>query len=85
MTISKHDALMLRKGMLLETHHSNALLRSIGPVWLEDILSGPYRPSFVFLKVPSNYHSTPLQFLPNVKSVRSFKIRSYILVCVSIY
>ena len=54
-------------------------------VWLEDVLSGPYRPSFVFLKVPSNYNSIPLQFLPNVKSVRSFKIRSYILVCVSIY
>ena len=54
-------------------------------VWLEDLLSGPYRPSFVFLKVPSNYNSIPLQFLPNVKSVRSFKIRSYILVCVSIY
>jgi hypothetical protein len=54
-------------------------------VWLEDILSGPYRPSFVFLKVPSNYHSTPLQFLPNVKSIRTFKIRSYVLVCVSVY
>lgn len=54
-------------------------------VWLEDLLSGPYRPSFVFLKVPSNYNSIPLQFLPNVKSVRSFKIRSYILVCVSVY
>jgi len=54
-------------------------------VWLEDILSGPYRPSFVFLKVPSNYNSTPLQFLPNVKSVRNFRIRSYVLICVSIY
>jgi hypothetical protein len=54
-------------------------------VWLEDLLSGPYRPSFVFLKVPSNYNSIPLQFLPNVKSVRNFRIRSYILICVSIY
>jgi hypothetical protein len=54
-------------------------------VWLEDILSGPYRPSFVFLKVPSNYNSIPLQFLPNVKSVRNFRIRSYILICVSVF
>lgn len=54
-------------------------------IWLEDVLSGPYRPSFVFLKVPSNYNPIPLQFLPNVKSVHSFRIRSYILVCVSVY
>lgn len=54
-------------------------------VWLEDVLSGPYRPSFVFLKVPSNYNSTPLQFLPNVKGVRKFRVRSYVLVCVSVF
>lgn len=53
-------------------------------VWLEDVLSGPYRPSWVFLKVPQNYSTVPLQFLPNVKSVRSFRIRTYILVCISV-
>lgn len=53
-------------------------------VWLEDVLSGPYRPAWVFLKVPQNYSTVPLQFLPNVKSVRSFRIRTYILVCISV-
>lgn len=52
--------------------------------WLEDILSGPYRPSFVFLKVPSNYNSVPLQFLVNVRSVQSFRIRTYVLVCITV-
>uniref|UniRef100_A0A6C0AJ00 Trimethylguanosine synthase n=1 Tax=viral metagenome TaxID=1070528 RepID=A0A6C0AJ00_9ZZZZ len=52
--------------------------------WLEDILSGPYRPSFVFLKVPINYNAVPLQFLANVRSVRSFRIRSYVLVCITV-
>ena len=54
-------------------------------VWLEDVLSGPYRPSFVFLKVPSNYNNSPLQFLPNVKSVRTFRIRTFFIVCISVY
>jgi hypothetical protein len=54
-------------------------------VWLEDILDGPYRPSFVFLKVPANYNTSRLQFLSNVKSVRNFRIRSFLLVCVSVY
>ena len=54
-------------------------------VWLDDVLSGPYRPSFVFLKVPANYNSVPLQFLPNVKNIRSFRIRTYYLVCVSVF
>lgn len=54
-------------------------------VWLEDILSGPYRPSFVFLKVPPNYSTVGLQFLSNVKSVRTFRIRTYCLVCISVY
>ena len=54
-------------------------------VWLEDVLSGPYRPSFVFLKVPANYNSVPLQFLPNVKNIRSFRIRTFYLVCVSVF
>jgi hypothetical protein len=53
-------------------------------VWLEDVLSGPYRPAWMFLKVPHNYSTVPLQFLPNVKSVRSFRIRTYILVCISV-
>jgi hypothetical protein len=53
-------------------------------VWLEDILSGPYRPSFVFLKVPLNYNIKPLQFLVNVRGIRTFRIRSYNLICLTV-
>ena len=54
-------------------------------VWLEDVLSGPYHPSFVFLKVPANYRTTSLQFLPNVKSVRTYRVRTFFLVCISVF
>lgn len=54
-------------------------------VWLEDVLSGPYRPSYVFLKVPANYNSSPLQFLPNTKRLIFFRVRSFLLVCVEVY
>lgn len=53
-------------------------------VWLDDILAGPYRPSFVFLKVPCNYNFKSLQFLENVESIRTFRIRTYMLVCISV-
>ena len=50
--------------------------------WLEDILSGPYRPSYIFLKVPFNYNTKPLQFLSNIKLISSYRIRTYMLVCI---
>jgi hypothetical protein len=53
-------------------------------VWLEDILSGPYRPSFVFLKVPLNYNIKPLQFLINIRGIRTFRIRTYNLICLTV-
>jgi hypothetical protein len=52
--------------------------------WLEDILSGPYHPSFIFLKVPMNYNIKPLQFLSNIGIVRTFRIRTYHLICLSV-
>jgi hypothetical protein len=52
--------------------------------WLEDILSGPYHPSFIFLKVPMNYNIKPLQFLSNIRLVRTFRIRTYHLICLSV-
>lgn len=50
--------------------------------WLEDILTGPYRPSFIFLKVPCNYNFKSLQFLENVETIKTFRIRTYMLVCI---
>lgn len=52
--------------------------------WLEDILSGPYRPSHIFLKVPLNYNTKPLQFLTNIKSITSYRIRTYMLVHIAV-
>lgn len=52
--------------------------------WLEDILSGPYRPSHIFLKVPLNYNTKPLQFLTNIKSITSYRIRTYMLVHITV-
>lgn len=52
--------------------------------WLEDILSGPYRPSHIFLKVPLNYTTKPLQFLTNIKSITSYRIRTYMLVHIAV-
>jgi tRNA G37 N-methylase Trm5 len=52
--------------------------------WLEDILSGPYRPSHIFLKVPLNYNTKPLQFLTNIKSISMHRIRTYMLVHITV-
>ena len=52
--------------------------------WLEDILSGPYRPSHIFLKVPLNYNTKPLQFLTNIKLITSYRIRTYMLVHITV-
>jgi hypothetical protein len=53
-------------------------------IWLEDVLSGPYRPSYIFLKVPFNYNYKPLQFLSNVETIKIYRIRTYMLVCVTV-
>jgi len=50
--------------------------------WLEEVLSGPYRPMAVFLKVPNNYNSISLQFLSNVIGVRSYRVRTYCIICI---
>uniref|UniRef100_A0A6C0CIW6 Trimethylguanosine synthase n=1 Tax=viral metagenome TaxID=1070528 RepID=A0A6C0CIW6_9ZZZZ len=50
--------------------------------WLEEVLSGPYRPMAVFLKVPNNYNNVSLQFLSNVVSVKTYRIRTYSLICI---
>jgi len=52
--------------------------------WLDDVLSGPYRPSHVFLKVPLNYNTKPLQFLTNIRTITSYRIRTYMLVHITV-
>jgi hypothetical protein len=52
--------------------------------WLDDVLSGPYRPSHIFLKVPLNYNTKPLQFLTNIRLITSYRIRTYMLVHITV-
>ena len=53
-------------------------------IWLEDLMSGPYRPSFVFIKVPFNYNSIKLAFLPNFVSMQEIKIQNFFLVWIEV-
>lgn len=53
-------------------------------VWLEDVMSGPYRPSFIFIKVPFNYNSSKLAFLPNFVRMQEIKIQNFFLVWIEV-
>lgn len=53
-------------------------------VWLEDLMSGPYRPSFVFIKVPFNYNSAKLAFLPNFVRMQEIKIHNFFLIWIEV-
>ena len=54
-------------------------------VWLEEILSRRNRPQYVILKLPVNYNFNRLNFLINVDSIRPYRIRSYILVIITVH
>jgi len=53
-------------------------------VWLEDLMSGPYRPSFIFLKLPFNYNPIKIQFLPNFIEMSELKIQNFFLVSIKV-
>lgn len=46
-------------------------------LFIKDILSEDWRPSYVFLKLPRNYNFKRLENLPNVKKIHKFLIRSF--------
>ena len=48
-------------------------------MWLSNILEQPWRPFYVFLKLPSNYNFLRIDELPNVMSVHRFSIRKFVL------
>lgn len=48
-------------------------------MWLSNILEQPWRPFYVFLKLPSNYNFLRIDALPNVMSVHRFSIRKFVL------
>jgi hypothetical protein len=49
-------------------------------MWLSTILEQPWRPFYVFLKLPSNYNFLRIDALPNVITVHRFSIRKFVLV-----
>jgi RNA cap guanine-N2 methyltransferase len=53
-------------------------------VWLEDLMSGPYRPSFIFLKLPFNYNPIKLAFLPNFIRMQEVKIQNFFMICIEV-
>jgi predicted RNA methylase len=53
--------------------------------WLEEILLRKNRPNYIFLKLPSNYNFKRLNFLSNVDYIKPYRIRSYILVGITVH
>ena len=54
-------------------------------VWLEEILSRKNRPQYIVLKLPSNYNFNRMNFLINVDNIRPYRIRSYVLVIITVH
>lgn len=54
-------------------------------VWLEGVLSRKNRPQYVVLKLPVNYNFNRLNFLINVDNIRPYRIRSYVLVIITVH
>jgi hypothetical protein len=48
--------------------------------FLQDVLKRDTRPEVVFLKLPRNYVFSRLEELPNVESIKKFRIRGYFVV-----
>lgn len=54
-------------------------------VWLEEILLRKNRPSYIFLKLPTNFNFRRLNFLSNVDFIKPYRIRGYILVAITVH
>jgi predicted RNA methylase len=54
-------------------------------VWIEQVIIRRNRPEYVVLKLPVNYNFKRLNFLPNVDAIRPYRIRSYVLVVITIH
>lgn len=49
-------------------------------IWIEGILRARKHPKYIFLKLPHNYNFSRLRFLPNIESLRFYRIRRFVLV-----
>lgn len=53
--------------------------------WLEEVLLRKIRPTYIFLKLPSNYNFKRLNFLSNIEYIRPYRIRNYILIAIKVH
>jgi len=53
--------------------------------WIEEILLRKNRPSYIFMKLPYNYNFNRFNFLSNVDFVKAYRIRSYVLIAITIH
>lgn len=53
--------------------------------WLEEILLRKNRPSYIILKLPQNYNFPRLNFISNVEYIKPYRIRSYVLVIITVH
>lgn len=54
-------------------------------VWLEEILLRKNRPSYIVLKLPTNFNFSRFNFLSNVDFIKPYRIRSYVLVIITVH
>lgn len=52
--------------------------------WIQEIVNRKNHPSYIFLKLPFNYNFASLAMLENVSAIKSYKIRNYYLIAISI-
>lgn len=53
--------------------------------WIDEILKRKNRPSYLFVKLPHNYNFKRFNFLSNVDYIKPYRIRGYILICITIH
>lgn len=53
--------------------------------WLEEILLRRNRPSYIVLKLPQNFNFTRFNFLSNVDYIKPYRVRSYVLVVITVH
>jgi hypothetical protein len=53
--------------------------------WLEEILLRKNRPEYIILKLPHNFNFMRFNFLSNVEYIKPYRIRSYILVIITVH
>jgi predicted RNA methylase len=53
--------------------------------WIEEILLRKNRPAYIFMKLPYNYNFNRFNFLSNVDFVKAYRIRSYVLIAITVH